>query len=46
MTKKEVLGKLLDLLSKELNSFNFKLILKEQEFIRKEKSFIYFYFDL
>jgi len=46
MTKKEVLRNVLNLLSNELSSFDFKLILKEQGFIRKEKSFIYLFFIL
>jgi len=46
MTQKEVIRKIVDLLSLELNGFDFKTAIKEQGFIRRDKSSIYFYYFL
>lgn len=46
MTQKEVIRKIVELLSAEINTFDFKAAIKEQGFIRRDNSAIYFYYFL
>lgn len=46
MTQKEVIRKIIDSLSSEMNTYNFKAVPKEQGFMRKDSSAIYFYYFL